>query len=81
MKIDGLDIDVGLEGVLIEEDRAACIMGHVEQTRKNVMINIFGRLLQGNDMPPSSSLFFEGIFFSPSGSRVLVVDAQSRLHN
>ena len=81
MKIDGLDIDVGLEGVLIEANRAACIMGHVEQTCKNVMINIFGRLLQGNDMPPSSSLLFEGIFFSTSGPRVPVVDAESLRHN
>ena len=27
MKADGLDIDVGIEGVLIEENRAACVMG------------------------------------------------------
>ena len=34
MKVDGLDIDVGVEGVLVEENRAAYIMGHVEPTSK-----------------------------------------------
>ena len=81
MTVDGFDIDVGIEGVLIEEIRTACIMGHVEPTCKNVMINIFGRLLQGNDMPPPCNLFFGGIFFSTSVSRVPVVDAESPLHN
>ena len=77
MKVDGLDIDVGVEGVLNEENR---IMGRVEATCKNVMIDILGRLLQGNDMPPSCNLFFEGVFFSASASRVPVVDAESLLH-
>ena len=80
MKVDGLDIDVGVEGVLVEENRAACIMGHVEATCKNVMINIFGRVLQSNDLPPAYNMFFEGIFF-PRRSWVPVVEAESFLHN
>ena len=32
MKVDGLDIDVGAEGVLVEENRATCVMGHMEPT-------------------------------------------------
>ena len=32
MKVDGLDIDIGVEGVLVEENPAACVMGHVEPT-------------------------------------------------
>ena len=51
MKVDGLDIDVGIEGVLIEENRATSMMGHVEATCENVMIDILRSLLQGNDMP------------------------------
>ena len=81
MKVDRFDINIWIDGVLIEENRTACIMGHVEPTCKNVMINIFGRFLQGNDMPPPCNLFFEGIFFCTSGSRVPVVDAESLLHN
>ena len=67
MKVDGLDIDVGIEGVLVEENRAACIMGHVEPTYKNAFIDMFRCFLQGNDMP---DLLFEGIFLSASGPRV-----------
>ena len=50
MKVDGLDIDVGVESVLIEENRTTCVMGHVEAIREKLVVNIFGRLLQGNDM-------------------------------
>ena len=56
-------------------------MGHVEASREKLVVNTFGRLLQGNDMPHSFNLFFEGIFFSPSFSRVPIVDAESLLHN
>ena len=66
MKADGLDTDVGVEGILIEENRAACIMGHVEEIRENLVVHVVERLLQGNDMPLSCNLFFEGIFFSTS---------------
>ena len=69
------------KGVLIGENRAAHMMDHVEATCKNVVISIFGCLLQGDDIPPSCNLFFEGNFFSPSGSRVPVVDAESPQHN
>ena len=78
MKVDRFDIDGGIEGVHIEENRAACIMGHVEPTCKNV--NILGCLLQGDDMPPACNLLFEGIFFSASGSWIRVVDAEPLLH-
>ena len=80
MKVDRFDIDVWIEGVLIEENRSACIMGHVEPTCKHVMIDIFRCLLQGNDMPPPCNLFFEGVFFSVWGPRIPVVDAESFLH-
>ena len=70
MKEDGLDIDVGVEGVLVEEDCTACVMGHVEAIREKHVVNVVGRLLQGNDMPPSCNLLFEGIFFPPTGSRI-----------
>ena len=81
MKVDGLDIDVGVEGVLVEKDCTTCVMGHVEAIREKLVINVVRRFLQGNDMPPSCNLLFEGIFFSPTESRVPAVDAESPLHN
>ena len=80
MKVDGLDIDVGVEGVLVEENRAACIMGHVEPTCKNAFIDILRCLLQCNDMPLLRNLFFECVFFSACGPRIPVVDAEPLLH-
>ena len=68
MKVYGLDINVRVKGVLVEENRATCVMGHVEA-------------LQGNDMPLSCSFLFEGIFFPPTGSSIPVVDAESPVHN
>ena len=61
MKVDGLDVNVGVNDVLVEENRATSAMGHVEAIREKLVVNIFGRLLQGNDMPLSCNLF-EGIF-------------------
>ena len=81
MKVDGLDTNVGVESVLDEENRATCVMAHVEATREKLVVNLFRRLLQGNDMPTSCSSLFEGIFFSPTVSSVPVVDAESPLHN
>ena len=49
MRVDGLDINVGIEGVLVEENRATCVMGHVEAIREKLVVNTFGRLLQSND--------------------------------
>ena len=36
MNVDRLDIDVRVEGVLLEENGAACVVGHVESICKNV---------------------------------------------
>ena len=81
MKVFGLDIDVGLKGALVEENRATCVMGHVEANREKLVVNILGRLLQSNDTTLSCNLLSKGIFFSPPGSRVPVVDAKPPLHN
>ena len=54
MKVDGLDIDVGVEGVLVEEDCTTCVMGHVEAICEKLVVDAVRRFLQGNDMPPAS---------------------------
>ena len=65
MKVDGFDIDVGVESVLVEEDCTTCVMGHMEAIREKLVVNVARRFLQGNDVPPSCNLLFEDIFFSP----------------
>ena len=81
MKGDGLDIIVSVKRVLVEENRATCAMGHVEAIREKLVVNVVGRLLQSSAMPPSCNLFLKSIFFPLWGSRVLIVDAESPLHN
>ena len=56
------DIDVEVESVVIEENRTTCVMGHVEAIREKLVVNIFGRLLQSNDMPPSWNLLKHLLF-------------------
>ena len=71
MKVDRFDTDVRVEGVLVEENRTACKVGHVEPTSTAVMVDIFRCLLQGNDMPPSCNLLFGSncIFLSMSDEK------------
>ena len=73
MKVDGLDIDVGVESVLIEETRTTCVMVHVEAIREKLVVNI-GHFLQGNGMPLPCNLLSEGIFLFPTEPRVPIVD-------
>ena len=40
MKVNGLDVNIGVEGVLLVENRASSAMGHVEPICTNVMIDI-----------------------------------------
>ena len=80
MKVNGFDVNIGVGGVLVEENRAPSEMGHVEPTSKNVVVDILRCFLQSDDVPHACDLLLEGIFFSASGSRVPIVDTQTLLH-
>ena len=67
MKVNGLDINVGVKGVLIAENRATCVMGHVEAIREKLVVNVLGRLLKGNDMPPSGNFVVRKHLLFPDG--------------
>ena len=47
MKVDRFDVDVRVEGVLVEENRAARLVGHVKSFLKNIVINKIQMLLAG----------------------------------
>ena len=46
MKVNRFDIDVEIEGVLIEENRTASKVGRVISFMKNFVFDIFGSFLQ-----------------------------------
>ena len=80
MKVHGFDVNIGVEGVFVEENRASSVVSHVEPTSKNVMVDILRCFLQGDDVPPACNLLFEGTFFSTWGPWVPIVDTQALLH-
>ena len=80
MKVDGLDLDIREESVLMEEHHASSVVGHVEPVREELVVNVFNRLLQGDDMPFSCNLFLDSAFVSSMGSWIPVVDAQPFLY-
>ena len=67
MNVDRFNIDVRVECVLVEENRAACEVGHMKPFMKDVVFNIIRCFLQGNDVSFHRNLVLDIIFFSTSG--------------
>ena len=57
MKVDRFDTDVKVEGVLVEENRAARKKDHMKSFLKNIVFDIIRCFLQGNNMPFPHNLF------------------------
>ena len=80
MKVNGLDVNIGVESVLAVKKRASSVVSHVESFRKKVMIDILRCLLKCDDMPLACDLFLKYIFLPTLGSWIPNVDAESLLH-
>ena len=80
MNLDGFDLDIGEESVLIEEHCASSVVSYVEPGRQVLVVNILNRFLQCDDMPLACDLLLNSAFPSTSGSWIPVVDAESFLH-
>ena len=79
VEVDGCDLDIGKESVLVEENRASSVVGHVEPVREKLVVNILNCFLQRDDVPFLGNLLLDGSFPSTSGSWIPVVDAESFL--
>ena len=64
---------VEVEGVLIEENRAAGKVGHVSSFMKDFEFEILKSFLQADDMQLSRNLFLNSVFLSTLVPRVQVV--------
>ena len=51
-----LDIDVGVEGVLVEEDCTTCVMG------EKLVVNVLNCFLQRDEVPCPRNLLLDGSF-------------------
>ena len=78
--VDGLDLDIREEGVLVESHRATSVVGNMEPVCEEFVVHIINRLLQCDDVPFPSNLFFESALSSTSRSWIPVVDAQPLLN-
>ena len=61
VKVDGLDLDVRIESVLVEQNRTSSIVSHVEPVREELVVNILNRFLQSDDMPLPCNSSFNGV--------------------
>ena len=80
MKVDRFDTNVRVEGVLVEENRAARKVGHVKSFLENIVFDIIRCLLQSNNVPLPRNLFLKSVFLSTPGPMVPVVNAEPLLH-
>ena len=62
MKVDGCDIDIGKESVLVEKHCASSVVSHVEPVREELVVDILNCFLQRDDVP------FPAICFSMAPS-------------
>ena len=70
----------GVEGVLVEENRTARKVGHMEALMKDIVFDIVRRFFQGSEVPLSCNLFLDSTFPTSSGPRVPVVNTEPLLH-
>ena len=78
VEVNGADLNVRMEGVLVEKNSASGVMGHVKKTRQ-VIVLVLDCLLQGDDVPFPRDVVFDGAFFASSRSRVPVQNAEACL--
>ena len=62
MKVDGFDVNNGVESVLVEENRSSSVVGQVEPTCQITMVDILKCFLQREDMPLAFDLLPKSIF-------------------
>ena len=80
MKVDGFDLGIREESVLIEQHCASSVVSHVEPVREMLVVDILNRFLQCDYMPLTCDLLLDGAFFSKSRSWIPVADAESFLY-
>ena len=56
MKVNGFDLDIREESVLIEELCASSVKSYVEPVREELMVNTVNRFLQGENTPRAFDL-------------------------
>ena len=75
MEVNGIDFDVRVKGVHVEQDSTTREMGYVKVIRETLVLEVLDRFLERNHVPFACNMFFNGPCSSSSGSRIPAVDA------
>ena len=76
MEIDGRDLDVREESILVEQDRKTSFVCHVESIRQELVVKVSNCFLQGDDVSLFRNLFFDSSFFSTPRSWFPMVNTE-----
>ena len=68
VEVNGADLNVRMEGVLVEKNNASGVMSHIKMTRQAFVLEVLTCLLQSNDVPFHRDVVFDGAFFASSRS-------------
>ena len=79
VEVNGLDFDVRVKGVLIEQDSAASVVGNVKVIREALVLEVIDCLLERNHVPFHRNVLFSGTFSASSRCRIPARDAEACL--
>ena len=74
VEANGFDLDVGENGVLVEQHCTSPVVDYVESVHEELVVDTLNRLLQGTNVPFSCDSFLNGTLLSTSTSQIAVVD-------
>ena len=60
VEVNGIDLDVRVKGVIVEQDSTTSIVGNVEVIREAPVLEILNRFLESNHVPILRNVFFSG---------------------
>ena len=79
VEVNGLDFDLRVKVVLVEQDSIASVVGNAKVIRETLVLEVLNRFVEGNDVPFACNVLFNGTFSASSRSRVPAQDAEACL--
>ena len=79
VKVRGLNSDVRVKRVLVEQDNTTSEMGNAKVIREALVLEVLDRLLERNHVPFLRNALCNGTFSATSRSRIPAQDAEARL--
>ena len=70
VEVSGLDLDVRVKGVLVEQGHTASVVGNVKVIREALVLEVLVRLMERNHVPFPRNVFFNGTVSGSSRSRI-----------